>query len=111
MTGLAVTPGQPLPGWRILDLALAGTLVLKSARLALSPDRHDAMANFHASLMQLTLLLAAANIDAGLRTAGASSGWRYWRLALGAALHAARSVSCRSPPTVQFSFNPPVRLR
>ena len=56
-------------GWFYLVAALAGGawLVLKSARLALSADRHAAMVNFHASLAQLTLLLTAAIVDAGLR--------------------------------------------
>ena len=57
-------------GWIYLLAAVGGGawLVLKSARLALSVDRHAAMVNFHASLIQLTLLLAAAIADAGLRT-------------------------------------------
>jgi protoheme IX farnesyltransferase len=56
-------------GWIYLLAAAAGGawLVLKSARLALSPDRHAAMVNFHASLVQLTLLLTAAISDAALR--------------------------------------------
>ncbi len=35
----------------------------KSFRLAKQPNRENAMANFHASLMQLTLLLTAAIVD------------------------------------------------
>ncbi|MBI4293164.1 MAG: protoheme IX farnesyltransferase [Betaproteobacteria bacterium] len=56
-------------GWIYLLAALASGawLVLKSARLALSADRHAAMVNFHASLAQLSLLLTAAIVDAGLR--------------------------------------------
>ena len=57
-------------GWLYLLAAVGGgaLLVLKSAKLALSADRHAAMVNFHASLVQLTLLLAAAIADASLRT-------------------------------------------
>ena len=41
-------------------------LLRTSARLALAPDRRAAMVNFHASLIQLTLLLVAAIADAAL---------------------------------------------
>jgi len=56
-------------GWLYLVAAVGGgaLLMLKSAKLALSADRHAAMVNFHASLVQLTLLLAAAIADASLR--------------------------------------------
>jgi heme o synthase len=40
--------------------------LMKSAALARDPSRRTAMANFHASLLQLTLLLSAAIIDAVL---------------------------------------------
>jgi protoheme IX farnesyltransferase len=43
----------------------AGTYLLhKSAQLALDPSRRRAMANFHATLVQLSLLLVAAIVDA-----------------------------------------------
>ncbi len=56
-------------GWFYLLAALAGGawLVLNSARLALAPGRRAAMMNFHASLIQLTLLLCGAVVDAALR--------------------------------------------
>ena len=41
-------------------------LLRTSARLARAPDRRAAMVNFHASLIQLTLLLVAAVADAAL---------------------------------------------
>lgn len=55
-------------GWLYLLAAIGagGWLVLKSAQLALAPGRRAAMANFHASLIQLTVLLAAAIADAAL---------------------------------------------
>jgi heme O synthase-like polyprenyltransferase len=39
---------------------------MKSAALVLDPSRRTAMASFHASLLQLTLLLSAAIVDAAL---------------------------------------------
>ena len=56
-------------GWLYLLAAVGGGswLVLKSAQLALSPGRRAAMVNFHASLIQLTLLLVAAIADAALQ--------------------------------------------
>ncbi len=55
-------------GWLYLLGALGGGayLLTKSAQLALAPDRRSAMVNFHASLIQLTLLLVAAVADAAL---------------------------------------------
>jgi protoheme IX farnesyltransferase len=55
-------------GWLYLLAALGGGayLLLTSARLALAPNRRFAMINFHASLIQLTLLLLAAIADAAL---------------------------------------------
>jgi protoheme IX farnesyltransferase len=55
-------------GWLYLAAAVGGGtyLLTKSARLALAPNRRAAMVNFHASLIQLTLLLAAAIADAAL---------------------------------------------
>ena len=60
--------------WRILLLrsamaaaAAGGTyLLMATRRLASQPDRRTAMAAFHASLIQLTLLLAAAIVDASV---------------------------------------------
>ena len=45
-------------------LAGGGLFVVKAWRLARQPERRTAMASFHASLLQLTLLLLAAGIDA-----------------------------------------------
>jgi protoheme IX farnesyltransferase len=41
-------------------------LLARSLQLALAPGRRAAMVNFHASLIQLTLLLSAAMVDAAL---------------------------------------------
>jgi protoheme IX farnesyltransferase len=55
-------------GWiYLLGAAAGGALfVVTSLRLALEPDRRTAMTNFFASLVQLSLLLAAAMLDAWL---------------------------------------------
>lgn len=55
-------------GWLYLAAALGGGgyLLLTSAQLARAPDRRRAMINFHATLIQLTLLLVAAIADAAL---------------------------------------------
>jgi protoheme IX farnesyltransferase len=55
-------------GWLYLTAAVGGGgyLLLTSARLAAAPNRRAAMINFHASLIQLTLLLVAAVADAAL---------------------------------------------
>jgi protoheme IX farnesyltransferase len=55
-------------GWLYLAAAVGGGayLLLTSARLAIAPNRRAAMVNFHASLIQLTLLLVAAIADAAL---------------------------------------------
>jgi protoheme IX farnesyltransferase len=54
--------------WLYLGAALlgGGYFLAKSAALVRNPCRQTAMANFHASLMQLTLLLAAGIADATL---------------------------------------------
>jgi protoheme IX farnesyltransferase len=54
--------------WLYLGAALSGGayFLLKSAALVREPCRRTAIANFHASLVQLTLLLAAAIADATL---------------------------------------------
>jgi len=56
-------------GWLYLAAALGGGgyLLVKTARLALAPNRRAAMVSFHASLIQLTLLLVAAIAEAVLR--------------------------------------------
>jgi protoheme IX farnesyltransferase len=56
-------------GWLYLVTAVgAGAyLLVKSAQLARAPSARTAIANFHASLFYLALLLAVAILDAGLR--------------------------------------------
>ena len=56
-------------GWLYLAAAIGGGgyFLTTSARLAATPNRRTAMVNFHASLIQLTLLLVAAIGDAALR--------------------------------------------
>jgi protoheme IX farnesyltransferase len=53
-------------GWVYLAGAAAGGMYFlsKSAKLARAPSRPNAMSCFHASLMQLTLLLVSAMLDA-----------------------------------------------
>ncbi|TXT27012.1 MAG: protoheme IX farnesyltransferase [Gallionellaceae bacterium] len=55
-------------GWvYFAGAAIGGAYFLaKSAKLALAPSRATAMSCFHASLMQLTLLLTSAMLDASL---------------------------------------------
>jgi protoheme IX farnesyltransferase len=55
-------------GWLYLAAALGGGayLLRTSLRLAAEPNRRTALVNFHASLIQLTLLLVAAIADAAL---------------------------------------------
>ncbi len=54
--------------WFYLVAAIGGGtyFLMKSAALVRDPSRRTAMANFHASLLQLTLLLVAAIVDATL---------------------------------------------
>jgi protoheme IX farnesyltransferase len=56
-------------GWLYLGAAVGGGtyLLMTSAQLALEPSRRAAMVNFHATLIQLTLLLTAAIADSALR--------------------------------------------
>ncbi len=55
-------------GWVYLVAAVAGGgyFIAKSVALARQPNRTTAMANFHASLLQLSLLLVAAVVDRAL---------------------------------------------
>jgi protoheme IX farnesyltransferase len=59
-----------LLGMGILYLASAvfagAWLLAKTRALALAPDRRRAMASFHASLVQLTVVLVAAIVDVSL---------------------------------------------
>jgi protoheme IX farnesyltransferase len=55
-------------GWLYLATAIGsgGYLLWTSARLAQAPSRRRAMINFHATLIQLSLLLVAAIVDSAL---------------------------------------------
>lgn len=68
---IALVCASLLPAWfGAGPVYLAGAMtggiyfLLKSIRLAREPNRENAMSNFHASLLQLTLLLIAAIVDA-----------------------------------------------
>jgi protoheme IX farnesyltransferase len=70
---LLLVAASLVPAWQGLSwiygitAAASGAYFLKkSVDLARAPSRATAMANFHASLVQLTLLLAAAIVDATL---------------------------------------------
>jgi protoheme IX farnesyltransferase len=62
----SIVPAWYGMSWVYLIAAIAGGAYFlhRSARLVLDPGRHTAMANFHASLVQLTVLLVAAIVDA-----------------------------------------------
>lgn len=65
---LSVVMGWYGPGWVYLVPATAGAayFLLTSVRLVLEPTTKRAMANFRASLLQLTLLLTGVILDAWL---------------------------------------------
>jgi protoheme IX farnesyltransferase len=70
---LLLVAASLVPAWHGLSWIYAVTaaasgayFVKKSVDLVRAPSRQTAMANFHASLVQLTLLLGAAMIDATL---------------------------------------------
>jgi protoheme IX farnesyltransferase len=52
--------------YAIVAVASGAYFLLKSVALVRDPGRKTAMANFHASLLQLSLLLTAAIVDATL---------------------------------------------
>ena len=56
-------------GWLYLVVAIGsgGYLLVTSTQLALAPERRRAMVNFHATLIQLTLLLVGAIVDNAFR--------------------------------------------
>jgi heme o synthase len=64
----SLVPGLIGMGWVYMAGAIGGGayLLAKAAKLARHPDRRTAMASFHASLIQLTLLLVAAIVDAAV---------------------------------------------
>jgi protoheme IX farnesyltransferase len=63
-----LVPGMLGMGWVYMAGAIAGGayLVAKTAALLRTPDRRTAMVAFHASLIQLTVLLVAAIADAAM---------------------------------------------
>jgi protoheme IX farnesyltransferase len=56
-------------GWIYLAAAVGGGawFIAKSIRLVRTPNARNAWVNFHASLLQLTVLLLGAMLDAGMR--------------------------------------------
>lgn len=71
LVGFSLLLAAFTPGWLYLACAAAGgALMLRHAlKLAMHPDRRNAMASFHASLVQLSLLLLGVIGDAWLRSA------------------------------------------
>ena len=65
----SITPAFFSLGWIYLCAAIAGGsyLLWTSASLLLEPTRARAMTNFHASLVQLSVVLLGAMLDPGLR--------------------------------------------
>ena len=65
---VSMLPALYRPGWIYLSGAIAGGLFFLwfNVRLVAQTNRRTAMACFHASLVQLSLLLAAAMIDSAL---------------------------------------------
>ena len=66
LVAASIVPAWYGLSWLYLTAAIAGGAYFlhRSARLVLEPGRQTAMANFHASLLQLTVLLAGAIVDA-----------------------------------------------
>ncbi|HLS55908.1 MAG TPA: heme o synthase [Zeimonas sp.] len=71
MVGLSLALAMLSPGWLYLACAAGGgaLLVWRAAILALAPTRAHAMASFHASLIQLSLLLLGTIADGWMRAA------------------------------------------
>jgi protoheme IX farnesyltransferase len=69
LAALSLVPAAWSAGWIYLCGALAGgaLFIVYSARLLRCPDRRNALACFHASLAQLSILLLAAFADTALR--------------------------------------------
>ncbi len=65
VTGASIVPAFYGLGWLYLMAAAAGGawFTVRSVQLVRNPCRHAAMANFRASLIQLSLLLGAAIVD------------------------------------------------
>jgi protoheme IX farnesyltransferase len=68
LVAASLVPGLIGMGWVYMAGAIGGgaLLLAKTAKLSRQPDRRTAMASFHASLIQLTVLLVAAIADAWL---------------------------------------------
>jgi protoheme IX farnesyltransferase len=71
LAALSLAMGLLSPGWPYLVCAaIGGWLLVRGAlRLYLKPDRANALASFHASLVQLSLLLLGAIADGWMRNA------------------------------------------
>jgi heme o synthase len=69
LVGASLLPVAFGLGWAYFAAALGGGafFLWRSAILAARPSRRAAMANFHASLVQLSLLLGGAGLDAWIR--------------------------------------------
>ena len=69
LVAVSLAPALYGMGWIYTVTTAAGGawFIGKSVRLAREPTRANALANFHASLVQLSLLLTAAMVDAALR--------------------------------------------
>ncbi len=71
MVALSLSLALLSPGWLYLACAAVGggLLVWRASMLALAPDRAHARATFHASLIQLSLLLLGTIADGWMRAA------------------------------------------
>ena len=71
MVALSLVLALLSPGWLYLVCAASGgaLLVWRAAVLALAPSRAHALASFHASLIQLSLLLLGTIADGWMRAA------------------------------------------
>jgi protoheme IX farnesyltransferase len=71
LVALSLALALMTPGWLYAGCAAVGGVVLvrQAARLVREPSRANAMASFHASLVQLSLLLLGVIGDAWLRAA------------------------------------------
>ncbi len=71
MVGLSLALALLSPGWLYLACALAGgaLLVWRTAVLVREPNRAHALSSFHASLIQLSLLLLGTIADGWMRAA------------------------------------------
>lgn len=70
LVGLSLAMSLLRPGWIYLGFAAVGGwyFVTRAVRVAREPSRKHAMACFHASLIQLSLVLLGAMLDAAVQT-------------------------------------------